>query len=143
MEVSRIISSGAEALKPELVDRFYQKLSAELWNTYGPTETTVQSTYARCMPCARTVPIGKPIANTSLYVLDSYLEPVPVGVAGELYIGGAGVARGYWNQPDSQQKNLLPIRLRWSWERDCIEQAIWFDGCRTVAWNFWAALIIR
>ena len=95
----RIISSGAEALKPELVDRFYQKLSAELWNTYGPTETTVQSTYARCMPCARTVPIGKPIANTSLYVLDAYLEPVPVGVAGELYIGGAGVARGYWNQP--------------------------------------------
>ena len=67
----RIISSGAEALKPELVDRFYQKLSAELWNTYGPTETTVQSTYARCMPHARTVPIGKPIANTSLYVLDA------------------------------------------------------------------------
>ena len=95
----RIISSGAEALKPELVDTFYQKLSAELWNTYGPTETTVQSTYARCMPCARTVPIGKPIANTSLYVLDGYLDPVPVGVAGELYIGGAGVARGYWNRP--------------------------------------------
>ena len=95
----RIISSGAEALKPELVDRFYQKLSAELWNTYGPTETTVQSTYARCKPCARTVPIGKPIANTSLHVLDTYLEPAPVGVAGELYIGGAGVARGYWSQP--------------------------------------------
>src|SRR4029077_11141490 len=95
----RIISSGAEALKPELADAFYQRLSAELWHTYGPTETTVQSTYARCMPCARTVPIGKPIANTSLYVLDTYLEPVPVGVAGELYIGGAGVARGYWNRP--------------------------------------------
>ena len=95
----RIISSGAEALKPELADVFYQKLSAELWNTYGPTETTVQSTYARCVPHARTVPIGKPVANTSLYVLDGHLEPVPVGVAGELYIGGAGVARGYWNRP--------------------------------------------
>ena len=95
----RIISSGAEALKPELADAFYQKLSAELWNTYGPTETTVQSTYARCMPHARTVPIGKPVANTSLYVLDGHLDPVPLGVAGELYIGGAGVARGYWNRP--------------------------------------------
>ncbi len=95
----RIISSGAEALKPELADAFYQKLSAELWNTYGPTETTVQSTYARCVPHARTVPIGKPVANTSLYVLDGHLDPVPLGVAGELYIGGAGVARGYWNRP--------------------------------------------
>ena len=55
----RIISSGAEALKPELVDAFYQKLSGELWNTYGPTETTVQSTYAKCLPQARIVPIGK------------------------------------------------------------------------------------
>ncbi|MFL6311057.1 MAG: amino acid adenylation domain-containing protein [Terriglobales bacterium] len=95
----RIISSGAEALKPELVDVFYEKLSAELWNTYGPTETTVQSTYARCAPHARTVPIGKPVANTSLDVLDSHLELTPVGVAGELYIGGAGVTRGYWNRP--------------------------------------------
>ena len=95
----RIISSGAETLKPELADAFHQKLSAELWNTYGPTETTVQSTYARCVPHARIAPIGKPVANTSLYVLDGRLEPVPVGVAGELYIGGAGVARGYWNRP--------------------------------------------
>ncbi|HZI57394.1 MAG TPA: amino acid adenylation domain-containing protein, partial [Verrucomicrobiae bacterium] len=95
----RTISSGAEALKPELADTFYQKLSAELWNTYGPTETTVQSTYARCVPQARIVPIGKPVANTSLYVLDGSLDPAPIGVTGELYIGGAGVARGYWNRP--------------------------------------------
>ena len=94
----RIISSGAEALKPELANVFYEKLSAELWNTYGPTETTVQSTYAKIVPQARIVPIGKPVANTSLYVLDSHLEPAPLGVAGELYIGGAGVTRGYWNR---------------------------------------------
>ena len=95
----RIISSGAEALKPELVRPFLSKALCPLWNTYSPTETTVQSTYTKCMSGALTVPIGKPIANSSLYVLDEYLEPIPVGVAGELYIGGAGVARGYWNQP--------------------------------------------
>jgi amino acid adenylation domain-containing protein len=95
----RIISSGAETLKPELAELFHQKLGAELWNTYGPTETTVQSTYFRCEPHARAVPIGKPVANTSLHVLDDALEPTPIGVAGELYIGGTGVTRGYWNRP--------------------------------------------
>ncbi|HEX4604267.1 MAG TPA: amino acid adenylation domain-containing protein, partial [Candidatus Angelobacter sp.] len=94
----RVISSGAETLKPGVVASFYQKLSAELWNTYGPTETTVQSTYTKCLPGALVVPIGKAVANTSLYVLDGCLEPVPAGVSGELYIGGAGVARGYWNR---------------------------------------------
>jgi len=79
----RIISSGAEALKPELADAFYQKLSAELWNTYGPTETTVQSTYVRCVPHARAVPIGKPIRRTEAFILDESLQPVPAGNEGE------------------------------------------------------------
>jgi amino acid adenylation domain-containing protein/non-ribosomal peptide synthase protein (TIGR01720 family) len=95
----RVMSSGAEALKPELANLFHRKLSAELWNTYGPTETTVQSTYCRCLPASAVVSIGKPIANTSVYVLDGNLQPVPAGVAGELYISGKGVARGYWDRP--------------------------------------------
>src|SRR6185437_7922901 len=95
----RVMTSGAEALKPETAQLFYRHLEAELWNTYGPTETTVQSTFVRVIRGCPVVPIGGPVANTSLYVLDRVLEPVPLGVAGELYIGGEGVARGYWKRP--------------------------------------------
>jgi amino acid adenylation domain-containing protein/non-ribosomal peptide synthase protein (TIGR01720 family) len=104
----RVISSGAETLKPELVTKFYQKLRAELWNTYGPTETTVQSTFTKCLPAESVVPIGKPLANTCVYVLDKQLGLVPAGVAGELYIGGAGVARGYWKRADLTAEKFIP-----------------------------------
>ncbi|HZD93601.1 MAG TPA: amino acid adenylation domain-containing protein, partial [Candidatus Sulfotelmatobacter sp.] len=103
----RIMSSGAEALTPELAGLFHRKLSAELWNTYGPTETTVQSTWCRCLPGTAVVPIGKPLANTRVYVLDKYLRPVPAGIAGELYISGEGVARGYWNRPGFTAEKFL------------------------------------
>ena len=67
---------------------------------YGPTETTIWSSTIRVGPGTGTVPVGPPIANTQFYVLDPSGEPAPVGVAGELHIGGEGVARGYWKRPD-------------------------------------------
>jgi amino acid adenylation domain-containing protein len=92
----RVICSG-EALSYELQQQFFARQQAELHNLYGPTEAAIDVTY---WPCERdgerrSVPIGYAIANTQIYLLDQNLEPVPLGVAGELYIGGIGLARGY------------------------------------------------
>ena len=97
---------GGEALTWELVDRIYGiGGSCEIFNHYGPSETTIGSLTLRLSDYPRSdkdwerVPIGRPIANTRLYILDAWGQPVPTGVAGELYIGGAGVAAGYLGQP--------------------------------------------
>ncbi len=89
---------GGEALPRDLAERLVA-CCGELWNLYGPTETTVWSTCTR-VRAGEPVSIGRPIANTRLYVVGPYGEPVPVGVAGELFIGGDGVARGYWRRPE-------------------------------------------
>ncbi|MGH2356175.1 MAG: non-ribosomal peptide synthetase, partial [Chloroflexota bacterium] len=91
--------SVGEALDPALADDLLQN-GGTLWNLYGPTETTVYSTVSRVERGSRPVLIGRPIANTQVYVLDPHGEPAPIGVTGELYIGGAGVAAGYWRQPE-------------------------------------------
>ncbi|MCZ8026906.1 MAG: amino acid adenylation domain-containing protein, partial [Microcystis sp. M53603_WE2] len=103
---------GGEALPRELADSLLAKVGS-LWNIYGPTETTVWSTtyeVKRDRPNPRLdtpEPIGRPIANTQVYILDSSLQPVPIGVPGELYIGGDGVARGYFQQPDLTAERFL------------------------------------
>src|ERR1051326_6176190 len=89
---------GGEPLPPELVEELLPRC-AELWNMYGPTETTVWSTCTR-VTSSKEIHIGRPIANTEIYILDPDLRPVPVGVAGELCISGEGWARGYLNLPE-------------------------------------------
>jgi amino acid adenylation domain-containing protein len=97
----RVICSG-EALGVELQERFFARLGAELHNLYGPTEAAIDVTYWACErgQKRRTVPIGRPIRNLQIYLLDPYRNPVPVGVLGELHIGGVGLARGYLNRAE-------------------------------------------
>jgi amino acid adenylation domain-containing protein len=90
---------GGETLSRELATALLERVD-ELWNMYGPTETTIWSAVHRVRTGTGAVPIGRPIANTQMYVLDQQRQPVPIGVAGELYIGGDGVVAGYLNHPD-------------------------------------------
>ncbi len=96
---------GGEALPPDLAQALVSR-SDEVWNLYGPTETTIWSSVTRVT--TGPVRIGPPIANTQFYILDEYLKPVPVGVVGELFIAGAGLARGYWRNPDLTAERFLP-----------------------------------
>jgi amino acid adenylation domain-containing protein len=107
----RTVLCGGEALSRELANELLATGLA-VWNVYGPTETTIWSTAHRIdgPVVGATAPIGRPIANTRIYVLDGRGEPVPEGVAGELFIGGAGVARGYWNLPDLTAERFPVLR---------------------------------
>lgn len=98
---------GGESLPKDLADQLI-KCGVESWNMYGPTETTVWSSCARITDTANGISIGKPIANTTVYVLDARMNPCPIGVPGELYIGGAGVTLGYWNRPELTAERFIP-----------------------------------
>jgi amino acid adenylation domain-containing protein len=111
--LKRVICSG-EALPYELQEHFFARLPAELHNLYGPTEAAVDVTYWACKRGSdqRIVPIGYPVANTQMYILDSHLQPVPIGVPGELYIGGIQVGRGYLNRPELTAEKFIPDPFR-------------------------------
>ncbi|MBD2625734.1 non-ribosomal peptide synthetase [Trichormus variabilis] len=101
------ILCGGEALPQNLASQLCQR-AASVWNLYGPTETTIWSTIHPVDKSEAFVSIGHPIANTQIYILDKHLQPVPVGVPGELYIGGLGLARGYFHQPELTQEKFIP-----------------------------------
>jgi amino acid adenylation domain-containing protein len=106
--LKRVICSG-EALPFGLTQRFFTVMDAELHNLYGPTEASVEVTAYECKPDStlQCVPIGKPIANTRLYILNGDLQPVPIGATGDLFIGGVAVARGYVNRPELTAEKFI------------------------------------
>ena len=107
--LKRVIVSG-EALPVPTQERFFARLGAELHNLYGPTEASVDVTYWPCRgeETRTSVPIGWPVANTQIYILDARLNPVPIGISGELHIGGIGLARGYLNRPELTAEKFIP-----------------------------------
>lgn len=106
----RRVYCGGEALPPDLVTLFYERLDANLFNLYGPTETTVDATVWECREIEKhqAVLIGRPIANNQAYILDDWLQPVPIGVPGELYLGGVGLGRGYLHQGALTAERFIP-----------------------------------
>jgi amino acid adenylation domain-containing protein len=111
------ILCGGEALPRDLSEELHARAES-VWNMYGPTETTIWSTVHKVESGESPVSIGRPIGNTQVYILDSRLEPVPIGIPGELYIGGLGLARGYRGAPDvTAAKFIASPFLRGSSER--------------------------
>lgn len=105
----RHVFAAGEALPFEVQNRFFQRLPIKLHNLYGPTEAAIEVTYWECDPNydLPIVPIGKPVANTQIYILDEHLEPVPIGAEGELHIGGIQLARGYLNRPELTAEKFI------------------------------------
>jgi len=103
---------GGEALPVSLAEQIRAAIPAEIHNMYGPTETTIWSTTHRLEEIGGRIPIGRPIANTRTYILDRFRRPVPAGAAGELYIAGDGVARGYFKRPELTAERFLPDPFR-------------------------------
>ncbi|HSF31104.1 MAG TPA: amino acid adenylation domain-containing protein [Candidatus Tectomicrobia bacterium] len=109
----RRVTCGGEPLAPDLRSRFFEQFDIELNNMYGPTEATITATWWTSGPAdpLHSVPIGRPIANTQTYVLDSHDNPVPIGVPGELHIGGDCLARGYLNRSELTRQKFVPNKF--------------------------------
>nr|WP_322642344.1 MULTISPECIES: non-ribosomal peptide synthetase [unclassified Nostoc]MDZ7989625.1 amino acid adenylation domain-containing protein [Nostoc sp. DedVER02]MDZ8113701.1 amino acid adenylation domain-containing protein [Nostoc sp. DedVER01b] len=113
----RTVIIGGEAVQLEKVQHWHSSVThlssvPELFNTYGPTEATVVTTLERLTPEATFVSIGRPISNAQVYILDRYHQPVPIGVPGELHIGGTGLARGYWQRPELTNEKFVSNALQ-------------------------------
>ncbi|MEI8632749.1 AMP-binding protein [Vibrio sp. PP-XX7] len=157
----RYVIFGGEALELSSLEGWYRNplnTQTQLVNMYGITETTVHTTYhpltADDVHRAGPSPIGRQLADLRLYILDKYCQPVPMGVTGELYIGGAGVARGISIVPNLLQNDFWLIRLSVKREErgvaqmkqvqpGCINPVIWAVGWQMAPWNIWAGTMIR
>ncbi|MEH2348456.1 MAG: amino acid adenylation domain-containing protein [Nostoc sp.] len=111
-ESLRVVIIGGEEAQLEKVKHWHSSIAhfsqpPQLFNSYGPTEATVVNTLDCLTPAATSVSIGRPISNVQVYVLDRYLQPVPIGVPGELHISGAGLARGYWQRPELTSEKFI------------------------------------
>lgn len=106
----RAVMCGGEALTPQIVTRFHRRSKARLYNVYGPTEAIIDSTYwpAEERSADSAIPVGRPIPNAQVYILDEHLRVLPIGVVGNLYIGGVGVARGYVERPELTAEKFIP-----------------------------------
>ncbi len=104
----KVLLLGGEALPASLVTQIRSVFSGDLYNMYGPTETTIWSTAHRITEFGTTIPIGTPIANNFVYILDEHLRPLAAGETGGLYIGGEGVVRGYLQRPELTAERFLP-----------------------------------
>jgi amino acid adenylation domain-containing protein len=106
----RLVFCGGEALPSEVVAAFRQRLNAKLVNLYGPTEVSIDATSHSVdeLPAEEIVPLGKPLSNVQVYLLDSQQNPVPLGVQGEIHIGGVGLARGYLRRPELTAEKFIP-----------------------------------
>src|SRR5215213_968322 len=100
------VMSAGDACSPDLVERWAN--GRRLFNLFGPTEATIWNSVRQCHYGDSETPIGRPIINTQLYILDEFMQPVPIGVPGELYIGGLGVTRGYLNRPELTAEKYVP-----------------------------------
>ncbi|MEM7129202.1 MAG: amino acid adenylation domain-containing protein [Chloroflexota bacterium] len=100
-----VVVAVGEACPPDLVSRWGQE--HRLFNGYGPTEATIATTMAECTDVSRKPSIGGPLANMQVYILDRHLQPTPIGVPGELHIGGVGLAKGYLNRPDMTEEKFI------------------------------------
>ncbi len=110
----RVVCSGGEVLSPDLANRYLARTGGRLFNVYGPTEACIFATAYACQPQAsdEPLPIGRAIDDTAIYVLDAQLQPLPFGVAGEVYIGGDTLARGYLGQPELTAKVFVADPFR-------------------------------
>ncbi|NEO65355.1 MAG: amino acid adenylation domain-containing protein, partial [Moorea sp. SIO4G2] len=103
-----VLIVGGEACPVSLMKQWAK--GPHFFNAYGPTEATICTTIAPCQPEDETITIGRPLANTEIYILDTYGQPVPIGVPGELHIGGIGLAKGYLNRRDLTQEKFVEIK---------------------------------
>ena len=141
----RRVFCGGEALAARTVRRFHDRSPAELCNLYGPTEATIDASFwvSPGEVLGATAPIGRPVANSRLYVLDAARSPVPVGAPGELFIGGAGLARGYLHRPELTAERFIPDPFSDVPASASTAPAISFGFCGTATSSIWGAWISR